>query len=138
MNAATVILTLALLSGPPRHVVASWYGQNEAGRITASGQRFDPRRMTVASRTLPLGSLVLLSYHGRAVVALVSDRGPYTRGRSLDCSEAVAEALGFKRRGVAVVSLYVLGRSHGRQSEGDAKSVRRCRPPRHDGGCYYR
>lgn len=106
MNPAAVVLLLALCRREPVRVVASWYGEREAGRTTASGEPYDPSAFTVASRVLPLGSLVLLTYHGRAVVARVNDRGPFTRGRSLDCSEAVAGALGFRRRGIAVLSLY--------------------------------
>ena len=35
----------------------------------------------------------------------VNDRGPFVRGRVLDCSEAAARQLGFRGRGVAQVAL---------------------------------
>ena len=37
---------------------ATWYGRALAGHHTASGERFDPSKMTAAHRTLPLGTWV--------------------------------------------------------------------------------
>jgi rare lipoprotein A (peptidoglycan hydrolase) len=40
------------------HGVASWYGQEFAGRTTANGEIFDPLLLTAAHRTLPFGTVV--------------------------------------------------------------------------------
>jgi rare lipoprotein A (peptidoglycan hydrolase) len=41
-----------------RIVKASWYGESFSRRHTASGERFDPNRLTAASKILPIGSIV--------------------------------------------------------------------------------
>src|SRR5579884_2104639 len=48
-------------STPPDGIIeerglASWYGQHWRGRRTASGTRFDDRRLTAASLSLPLAT----------------------------------------------------------------------------------
>jgi rare lipoprotein A (peptidoglycan hydrolase) len=87
---------------------ASWYGPGFDGRATASGAIFDQEGWTVAHRTLPLGTILLISRDGRAVVALVNDRGPFVGGRILDLSHGVANALGTVHAGVASVRAEVL------------------------------
>lgn len=87
---------------------ASWYGPGFDGRPTASGAIFDQEGPTVAHRTLPLGTILLIRYGDRAVLALVNDRGPYVGGRVLDLSHGVAAALGTLRSGVARVSAEVV------------------------------
>ena len=89
-------------------VLASWYGAHWAGRHTASGERFNPRHLTAASKTLPLGTRVRVTYHHHSVVVRINDRGPYVRGRALDLSEAAARRLGMRERGVARVTVAVL------------------------------
>lgn len=86
-----------------KRLVSSWYGPKFAGRETASGELFNPRAMTAASRYYPLGTRLSLCLSGRCVTVRVNDRGPYVTGRQLDVSEAVAERLGFKSRGLAML-----------------------------------
>lgn len=87
---------------------ASWYGPGFDGRQTASGAIFDQEGWTVAHRTLPLGTILLISHGGRSVVALVNDRGPFVGGRILDLSHGVANHLGTVHAGVAPVRAEVL------------------------------
>lgn len=91
------------VSGP-----ASWYGPGFDGKPTASGAIYDQEGWTVASKELPLGTILLIHYNGRSVLALVNDRGPYVRGRVLDLSHGVARALGTDAAGVADVTAEVL------------------------------
>jgi len=74
--------------------VASWYGNEFNGRPTASGEIFNENDFTCASRTLPFGTYLKVSYGGRHIVVRVNDRGPYVNGRVLDLSKASARALG--------------------------------------------
>lgn len=93
------------------HVIegrASWYGPGFDGRPTASGAIFDQEGWTVAHRTLPLGTILLITRGDRQVVALVNDRGPFVGGRVLDLSHGVASALGTVSAGVASVRAEVL------------------------------
>lgn len=75
---------------------ASWYGEELTGRRTASGDLFDPAAITVAHRTLPLGSFVEITAldSGRTIIARVTDRGPGRRDRVLDLSRGAMQALG--------------------------------------------
>ena len=115
---ALVISGCATTSPPPAapavehlHGVASWYGQEFAGRTTANGEIFDPMLFTAAHRTLPFGTMVRVTNRnsGRSVVVRINDRGPFVRGRIIDLTPAAARALGFS--GLATVSVDVVGRS---------------------------
>jgi rare lipoprotein A len=90
-----------------RIVTASWYGPGYVGKTTASGERFDPNRLTAASKTLPLGSFVRVTnlQNGRSVKVKVNDRGPHVRGRGLDLSPAAAHKIGLADDGVAHVKV---------------------------------
>jgi rare lipoprotein A len=85
--------------------LASWYGDELAGARTAMGTPYDPAAITVAHRTLPLGSLVEVTAldTGRAIVARVGDRGPGRDDRLVDLSRGAAQALGTDRRPLARV-----------------------------------
>ena len=71
---------------------ASWY--NDRSGRTASGMR---HHYGVAHRTLPFGTTVCISNpaNGRSVEAVVTDRGPFVRGRTIDVNQNVARSLGF-------------------------------------------
>ena len=85
---------------------ASWYGPGFNGRPTASGAIYDQEAWTVASKELPLGTLLAVSRGDRRVLLLVNDRGPYVDNRVLDLSAAAARALGVG--GVAPVSAEIV------------------------------
>jgi len=100
--------------GPPSTTedgLASWYGIEEAGRATASGEIMDPERKTAAHRSLPFGSLVRVTdlETGKAVEVIVNDRGPHVDGRIIDLSFAAARELDLVDRGVTPVRIQVLG-----------------------------
>lgn len=97
---------------PPRrttamHGLASWYGKQHHGRITASGETFDMHGFTAAHPTLPLGTRLLVTNvdNGRSVVVRVNDRGPYRREHILDLSYAAARALDALEAGAINVRL---------------------------------
>ena len=50
------------LAQPATAGVSSWYGAREQGKRTASGERFDRHKMTCASRSYPLGTLLIVKY----------------------------------------------------------------------------
>jgi len=85
---------------------ASWYGNEFHGRRTASGEIFNQWDFTVAHRSLPFGTFVLLRRGERSIVAKVTDRGPFVHGREFDLSRACAEALGFS--GVARIEVEII------------------------------
>ncbi|MDP8960008.1 MAG: septal ring lytic transglycosylase RlpA family protein, partial [Actinomycetota bacterium] len=81
-------------TGEVFEAVSSWYGPGFHGRRASSGAIFDERDFTAAHRTLPHGTLLLVTYRGRQVVVMVNDRGPFIEGRQLDLSREAAEYLG--------------------------------------------
>ncbi|MBW4331237.1 septal ring lytic transglycosylase RlpA family protein [Stakelama sp. CBK3Z-3] len=89
---------------------ASHYGPGLEGNPTASGEAFNPRRLTAAHRTLPLGSRVRVinPTNGRSVVVRINDRGPFVKGRVIDLSTAAARRIGLMKQGVGRVELRLL------------------------------
>lgn len=80
--------------------LASWYGNDFAGKPKATGLIFDPNDFTAAHRTLPLPTVVKVTNlrNGRSIIIVVDDRGPYTyAGRIIDLSYATAKALDLHR-----------------------------------------
>jgi rare lipoprotein A (peptidoglycan hydrolase) len=88
-----------------RAVKASYQGDEYAGHRTASGEPYDPDALTAASRTLPIGSTVMVTNPatGHSVKVRINDRGPGVHGRGLDLSKRAAEQIGMTQKGVARV-----------------------------------
>jgi len=89
---------------------ASYYGKELAGNRTASGEVFDPQKLTAAHRTLPLGSKVRVTnpQSGQSVIVRINDRGPFHGNRVIDLSTAAARSIGLIRSGTGRVSLALL------------------------------
>lgn len=89
--------------------VASWYGPPYHNHPGANGKIYDQNAMTAAHRTLPMGSLIVVTNEktGQSATMRVTDRGPFVQGRLLDLSIASAKAVGTYRAGVASVRVDV-------------------------------
>jgi rare lipoprotein A len=87
--------------------MASYY---RSGKVTASGEKFNPKGLTAAHRTLPFGTKVRVTNvrTGKAVVVRINDRGPFIRGRIIDLAYGAAHVVGLVRSGVAKVRLEIL------------------------------
>jgi rare lipoprotein A len=90
--------------------VAAWYGQDLHGRKTASGEVFDMYGLSAAHRTLPLGTVVIVTNldNLRSITVKINDRGPFLKSRFLDLSYGAANALGFVAQGTARVRIETL------------------------------
>jgi rare lipoprotein A len=84
LPAATADSAMAQEGAAPgnRHALAgtaSRYHPELAGGRTASGERYHPDSLTAAHRTLPFGTLVLVTNeaNGRTIAVRISDRGPF-------------------------------------------------------------
>ena len=90
--------------------LASWYGSDFHGLKTSSGERYNMYAYTVAHKTWPMGTVVKIENlkNHKTAIARVNDRGPFVKGRIVDCSYAVACKIGLDREGVAPVKLTVL------------------------------
>ena len=88
--------------------IASFYEAD--GDIGAIGQPLYEGEFYAAHRTLPLPCQVRIKNlnNGRSCEARVADRGPFIHGRLIDVSSAVAEELGFTRKGLERVRVEVL------------------------------
>jgi len=74
----------------------SWYGPGFYGHTMAGGGKLTRKSMVVAHRSLPFGTKVQIAYNGRAVTAVVRDRGPFVAGRTFDLGPGTAKALHFQ------------------------------------------
>lgn len=90
--------------------VASWYGPDFHGKLTANGEMFDQNAVSAAHKTLPLPSVVQVTNleNGRSLVVRVNDRGPFVHGRVIDMSRRAAQLLGFEGQGTARVRVQVM------------------------------
>lgn len=81
-------------SGYREKGLASRYGA-ESGNRTATGNRFNPKGLSAAHKTLPIPSKVRVTNlsNGRYVDVLVNDRGPFSNNRLIDLSESAAKQI---------------------------------------------
>ena len=102
--------------GQTMDVSASFYDDARRDRLnpsntTSSGERFQPQRAdNAASPISPDGTKLLVWNPGtkRTAVVRVNNAGPYHGRRLLDVSRTAADALGFRKQGVAKLSVRVL------------------------------
>jgi len=89
--------------GPGVVVTASWYGPGFFENrlpcwqwLKANGLpiQFLPDTWGVAHKTLPCGTMLVLTHGPNTITVPVVDRGPYIAGRELDLSPIVKAALG--------------------------------------------
>ena len=90
--------------------LASWYGEDFHGKLTANGEIFDMEELTAAHNTLPLPAMVEVTNleNGKKIIVRVNDRGPFSGGRVIDLSKRSAELLGFDKQGTAKVRITLL------------------------------
>ncbi len=100
---APALLALAFLApspaqsfDPQRGVAAVYDAKRFAGRPMANGQRFNPEANHAAHRHLPFGTVARVTNlrTGASTTVVISDRGPFTRGRVIDLSPRSARELG--------------------------------------------
>lgn len=90
--------------------LASWYGSEYAGNRTASGEIFNPHKLTAAHKTLPFSTIVRVTNleNGKSVVVRINDRGPFIPGRIIDLSHAAAGRIDMVRQGIVRVKLEII------------------------------
>lgn len=93
--------------------LASWYGKDFHGRPTASGEIYNMFGISAAHKTIPLGTLLLVTdlQTGRSVKVKVNDRGPFVGRRILDLSYGAAKKLRIVEKGLAKVEIKITGRT---------------------------
>src|SRR3979490_3421868 len=93
--------------------LASWYGNDFHGRLTANGEVFDMASLTAAHPTLPMPCYARVTNlsNGKSLIVRINDRGPYHGNRLIDVSNKSAELLEFKGNGVARVRVEYVARA---------------------------
>src|ERR1700720_1985919 len=93
--------------------LASWYGDDFHGRLTANGEVFDMASLTAAHPTLPMPSSARVTNptNAKSLIVRVNDRGPYHGNRLIDVSNKAGELLEFKGNGVARVRVEYVARA---------------------------
>jgi rare lipoprotein A len=66
---------------------------------------------TAAHKTWPMNTMVKVTNlrNGKSTIVRINDRGPFVRGRIIDCSYIAGKEIGLDRTGIARVKLKVLG-----------------------------
>lgn len=90
--------------------IASWYGPNFHGKLTANGERYNMNDYTAAHKTLPFNTMVRVDNveNGKSVVVRINDRGPYVANRIIDLSRKAAQEIEMIGNGTASVRLMVV------------------------------
>ena len=90
--------------------IASWYGPNFHGKLTANGEIFNQYEMTAAHKTLPMPSVVQVINldNGLSTVVRINDRGPFVNDRIIDLSYAAAKKLKLDQKGTVEVRVVLL------------------------------
>lgn len=104
----TVILLTSNNSLAIETCIASWYRIGEAsqpGTKTASGIPLDDRKLTAAHKSLVFGTQVRVTNlsNNKFVDVVITDRGPYKKGRCIDLSLKAAETIDILKSGLARV-----------------------------------
>jgi rare lipoprotein A len=93
--------------------IASWYGRQFHGRLTANGEVYDMHTLSAAHRTMPMPSYARVTNltNGHSLVVRVNDRGPFHGNRVIDLSARASNMLDFRGRGLARVRVDYIGRA---------------------------
>jgi rare lipoprotein A len=90
--------------------VSSFYAEDFHGKLTANGEVYDMYGLTAAHKTLPLNTIIRVTNlsNDKSLILRVNDRGPYIKGRTLDCSYGAAKKLDFIKQGTTKVQIDVI------------------------------
>lgn len=94
--------------------VARYYKKHYNGRRTSSGEIYNPRKLTAAHLTLPLGTRVKVVNlaNNRSVIVTVNDRCREHEDSFIDLSRQAARQLGIIRQGKAAVRIIPMGKDN--------------------------
>ena len=90
--------------------LASYYNDYFAGKTTASGEKYDPNKLTAAHKSLPIGTIIKVTNleNDKSVIVRINDRGPYIKNRILDLSKSAAMQLGYIPSGFTRVTYTII------------------------------
>ncbi|MBK6267043.1 septal ring lytic transglycosylase RlpA family protein [Marivirga sp. S37H4] len=96
--------------------IASYYADKFDGKSTASGEKYNHKKLTAAHKFLPFGTMVKVTNlaNGKFVEVRINDRGPFVEGRVIDLSREAAEKLKFTSQGLTEVEIEVTDAGDGK------------------------
>jgi rare lipoprotein A len=91
--------------------IASFYANYFYGRKTSSGERLNKTELTAAHKKFPFNTLVEVTnlVNKKTAIVRINDRGPYSKGRIIDLSNAAAKQIGLTSAGLARVKIKIVG-----------------------------
>ena len=91
----------------PEFGFASYYANFFEGRLTASGEIFQQRKISAAHPTLPFGTKVKVTNieNQLSVDVIINDRGPYVPNRIIDLSKAAFYQISDLKHGLVFVKI---------------------------------
>ena len=91
--------------------ISSWYGPDFHGKQTSNGEWYDMYGQTAAHKTWPMDTMVKVKNleNGKSTIVRINDRGPFVKGRIIDCSYTAGKKIGLDRSGIAKVEIQVVG-----------------------------
>jgi peptidoglycan lytic transglycosylase len=110
---ATDSITIARKKFPRvQYGVASYYHDKFQNRLTASGEKFDQKKMTAAHNGLPLNTWIRVTNlsNQRSVIVRVNDRLHRKNTRLVDLSNVAARNLDYLGHGLTQVKVEVFGK----------------------------
>lgn len=101
------VLTSFISSETEYEGIASYYGQNWTGRLTASGEKFHADSLTAAHKYFKFGTVLKITntINDSFCYVKVNDRLPKSSKFIIDLSYGTAKKLNFIKRGVIPVVL---------------------------------
>ena len=89
--------------------IASYYGKQFQGRYTSSGEKFDMHLLTAAHKTLPFGTMVVVTNlsNNKSAIVKINDRMPTWNKREIDLSFEAAKKIGLIEAGIAKIQLEI-------------------------------
>jgi rare lipoprotein A len=101
----------SIKSGQVMHGISSWYGPNFHGKYTSNGEVYNMHARTAAHKTWPMDTMVKVTnlQNGKSTVVRINDRGPFVRGRIIDCSYTAGREIGLDKMGIAKVKIEAIG-----------------------------
>jgi rare lipoprotein A len=87
---------------------ASYYADKFNGARTASGTKFNQKKLTAAHKKFAFGTKLKVTNeaNGKSVLVTVTDRGPFVKGREIDLSKrAFMQIASNKGSGAVIVTI---------------------------------
>ena len=90
--------------------ISSFYAEDFHGKLTANGEVYDMYGLTAAHKTMTLNTICRVTNleNDKSLILRINDRGPYIKGRILDCSYGAAKKLDFINQGTTMVKIEVI------------------------------